>query len=822
MDVKESREKKHHFLEGGGEMGALTRTHDWSATPLGSVDQWPQTLKAIVGVILHSEFPMFLWWGDEMIQFYNDAYRPSLGEDGKHPKALGQRAVDCWPEIWDVIYPLIRQVRTTNKSFFLEDQLIPIYRNGGLEEVYWTFSYSSVIGETGSIDGVLVVCNETTSKVRTLQELEQAKKMLLARESNLLSIIRQAPVAMCILTGPRHIVEIANDKMFELWGKSREAFMGNPVFDVLVDARYEGFEDLLKRVYETGNTYSAYGAPVTLFRNGGTATFYVHFVYEAFREPDGTISGVMVVASDVTEELVGRKKLEASEHRVRSVIESAPFPIGIYTGREMRIEMLNQAIVDVWGKGSGSALVGKTYYEVLPELESQGIFPILDRVYMTGIPFHARNQRIDLVVDGKPGAYYFNYSFTPLFDQTGNVYGVMNTAADVTDLNIAKMQIEQNERNFRSMLKQAPVAMCIMLGPRHIVHVANDLIVNLWGKSQDEVINKPIIDTLPEVQQQGLIAILDQVYTTGCSYRAVNHPIRLLRNGKEEIVYQDFVYEPYKDADGTILGVLAITIDVTEQVLARQKIEEIVAERTRDLQKSNAELSQFAYIASHDLQEPARKISTFISMVNKSIGDRVDPKSKSYIEKIETSSRRMLTLIRDVLAISQLSKIDGKLEKVNLDKVLKEVCNEFELVIEEKHAIIGSDPLPVIDAIPVQMSQLFGNLISNALKFSKPGIQPRIQIQVEKLSRRDIGNQFDLKEANAYYKITVTDNGIGFSQGNASQIFDIFQRLHSRSEYEGTGIGLAMCRKIVENHGGHIFASAEPGVGAAFTVVLPE
>jgi PAS domain S-box-containing protein len=811
---------KYYFLDGGGELGELTRSYDWSATSLGPVDQWPQTLKAIVGVILHSEFPMFLWWGDEMIQFYNDAYRPSLGENGKHPKALGQRGIECWPEIWEVIFPLINQVRATNKSFFLEDQLIPIYRNGKLEEVYWTFSYSSVIGETGSIDGVLVVCNETTQKVRAMEELERSRKLLLARESNLQSIIRQAPVAMGILMGPRHIVEIANDKMYELWGKPPEAFTGRPVFDVLVDARFEGFEDLLKTVYETGKTYTAYGAPVTLFRNGGTALSYVHFVYEAFREPDGTISGVMVVATDVTEELLGRKKLEQREHQVRSIIESAPFPIGIYVGREMRIEMVNQSIIDVWGKGTD--LVGKTYFELLPELESQGIYPQLDRVYVTGEPFHARNQRVDIVVDGKLGAYYFNYSFTPLYDENGKVYGVMNTAADVTDLNIAKMQIEQNERNFRSMLRQAPVAMCIMLGPDHRVNVVNDLMIELWGKPRESVMNKRILDALPEADGQGLIPVMDQVYGTGCSYRAIGRPVKLRRMGKEEVVYQDFVYEPYKDADGTILGVLAISIDVTEQVLARQKIEDVVAERTRDLQKSNAELSQFAYIASHDLQEPARKINTFIGMISKSLDGRVDDKTKSYMRKIQISAERMLTLIRDVLSISQLSTKRFQPEKVDLNTVLDEIWSEFELLVEQRKAIHVGDRLPVIHAIPVQMSQLFGNLVSNALKFAKPEVPLRLSIAVEKITHSDVDPPLNHSDARAHYKISLTDNGIGFSQANALQIFDIFQRLHSSADYEGTGIGLAMCRKIVENHGGRMYAEAEPGAGATFTVILPE
>src|SRR5690606_9799958 len=169
---------------------------------------------------------------------------------------------------------------------------------------------------------------------------------------------------------------------------------------------------------------------------------------------------------------------EERESQIRALIESAPFPIGVYVGREMRIEMLNQAIIDVWGKGSN--IIGKNYREVLPELFSQKIYDQLDQVFMTGKPHHSRNQRVDLVVDGNMRAYYFNYSFTPLFDALGKVYGVMNTAADVTDLVIAKQKVERSEQDFRNMVKQAPVAMCILIGPEHIVEVANDLIVELW------------------------------------------------------------------------------------------------------------------------------------------------------------------------------------------------------------------------------------------------------------------------------------------------------------------------------------------------------
>lgn len=817
--TRTGEKKKHYFLEGGGEMGALTRAFDWSSTPLGPIEDWSPTLKATLGIIIHSDFPMFLWWGDEMIQFYNDAYRPSLGQEGKHPKALGQRAVECWPEIWDIIYPLIKQVREQNKSFFLEDQLVPIFRNGKIEDVYWTFSYSAVIGEEGGVDGVIVICNETTEKVKNFKATERARQKLKASEANLRNMILQAPAAMAILRGPRHVVEVANDRMCTLWGKSHESVLGKPIFDELPDAKNEGFEDLCNNVYRTGETFTGYNTPVTLPREGGTELIYVHFVYEAFRDEEGNITGVMVVAIDVTEESKVRKNLEESEHRIRMLVESAPFPIGVYEGREMRITMVNQAIIDVWGKGDD--LIGKTYFEVLPELESQEIYPKLDAVLTSGVPFHARNQRVDLFLDGKLRPFYFNYSFTPLFDTNGKIYGVMNTAADVTDLNVAKLQVERSERNFRNMVKQAPVAMCIMMGPDHVVEVANDHIIQLWGKPEEDVMHKPIFEGLPDAREQGLESLLDNVYATGEPYMEYERPVVLLRSGKYDTVYQNFVYEPYRDADGTILGVLAITIDVTEQVIARLKIEDVVKQRTESLRKSNDELSQFAYITSHDLQEPARKITTFIDMLGKSLGDDIDARSRNYLQKIASSAERMLALIRDILALSQLSKEGHEFRKVNLQTVLEEIKSDFELLVEQKNCTIEYDPLPVIDAIPVQMSQLFSNLVSNALKFTREGIGQTLTINAAMFGQEILREFPHLRPSSSYCKIDFLDRGIGFDPSNATQIFDIFQRLHSRSEYQGTGIGLAMCRKIADNHGGHIFASSVPGEGSTFTVILP-
>jgi len=806
-----------YFLSGGGEMSRIAREFDWTTTPLGDPETWPYSLRNNVSTVLNSRFPMILWWGPELIQIYNDAFRPSFGT-GKHPAAFGQKARDCWQESWDYAGPLVEKVLETGEAVWAEDQLIPNYRNGKLEDVWWTFCYSPAYDDTGKIAGVLVICNETTDKVLSIKKLE---------ESNLRfkSLVMQAPVAIAVFRGPQLIAEIANDAYLPLVDRKREDFVGMPLLEALPEGR-EVLEPLTKNILETGEPFIAKEYELTLNRNDRLETCYFNANWEPLREPDGTVNGFMAVVHEVTEQVVAHKILKQKEQQIRSIVESAPFPIGVYTGKEMRIELANQTMLDTWGKGND--VIGRLYSEILPELQHQQIFEQLAGVYDTGQPFHARNQRVDLVVDGVLQTFYFNYSFTPLFDEQGAVYGVMNTAANVTDLVIAKQKVEQSERNFRSMVLQAPVAMCIMLGPTHIIEVANKMMIELWGKPVDAVMKKPVFEALPDARNQGLEDLLDRVYTTGQAVNASEMPVKLLRNGRQETVYQNFVYEPYRNADGEILGVLAISVDVTEQVLARQKIEDVVEERTRELasanerlEKSNAELAQFAYIASHDLQEPLRKIRVFTQLLKGCLG-AVDEKSQGYISKIETASSRMTTLIKDVLAYSELTKDAEIRQPVDLQKIIDEVAADFELLIEEKKAsIIVSGGLPVVQGIPLQMSQLFSNLVSNALKFSRDDVKPEIRISAKLMEGAAVTANPALDKAKDYHVIELKDNGIGFDPDQSMRIFNIFQRLHSKNDYSGTGIGLAMCKKIAQNHSGDIWATSQPGGGASFYIALP-
>ena len=265
-------------------------------------------------------------------------------------------------------------------------------------------------------------------------------------------------------------------------------------------------------------------------------------------------------------------------------------------------------------------------------------------------------------------------------------------------------------------------------------------------------------------------------------------------------------------------GVLQL-ISITQDVTALHEAEELLKKRTATLQQSNQSLEEFAYVASHDLQEPLRKISTFGEMLSRSEGLKGDERASSLLGKMVDSAKRMQTLINDLLDISVISR-QKSFESANLSLLLREVLQTLEHKIEATAAVLESDALPEAVIIPAQIRQLFQNLLSNALKFRKADEPPRIRITARTLFARD-AQELGLPGHQPYCEIQFADNGIGFSNEYAQKIFTIFQRLHGKSEYEGSGIGLAICKKIVEHHGGTIYATGEVGKGSVFTVVLP-
>ncbi|WP_333819131.1 sensor histidine kinase [Ohtaekwangia sp.] len=268
--------------------------------------------------------------------------------------------------------------------------------------------------------------------------------------------------------------------------------------------------------------------------------------------------------------------------------------------------------------------------------------------------------------------------------------------------------------------------------------------------------------------------------------------------------------------DGRVIGFTKVTRDLTERKEAETKL----AEKNADLERMNQELSSFAYAASHDLQAPLRKIRSFIARIQETEKNNLSGKGNEYIERIISTASHMQTLIDDLLTYSRTSTQEVSFTPTDLNKILADVMKDLEETIQEKHAVIESDKLPVLNIVVFQFEQLFTNLLSNALKFTRKDIPPHITIRAEIVGADAIpGYVGDFTQT--FHHISFADNGIGFDEEYKLKIFEAFQRLHSPREYSGSGIGLAICKRIVENHKGIIQAEGKEGAGATFHIYLP-
>jgi PAS domain S-box-containing protein len=554
--------KEHYFLSGGGEMGELIRAKDWSKTSLGDPETWPQSLCTMVAMVLNNPFGMYIAWENEYAQIYNDAFRPILGAS-KHPVALGISSKETFGEIWDTIGPMFTDVMG-GKAVSIPDLMVVLNRNGFDEECYFDFSYSPIKKEDGKVGGILVTVIETTEKRKATEALKESN-------ARFINNIMQAPVAMCVFRGENHIVEIANEQMIQLWGTKLEKVINKPIFEALPEAQNQNLEILLDNVYKTGEKFFSNEHLIQLPRNGKAETTYINFVYEALKDSDGTITGVAAVAIEVTPQVLARSKIVESEQKIRQLVENAPFPIAVYVGKEMIVELANDSIIKIWGKGND--VIGRSFKDVVPELDNQLVFEQINTVYETGQSFHTKNTPLDLTVDGKLGTYYFNYSLTPLYDVNGNVYAVMNTGVDLTDLNVAKKTIEENEQNLRSMVLESPIGVCLLDATTLVSEIVNESFIEVAGKSYEEIAGKHYWDAFAEAKPYYEDA-LQKVIDEGHPFYANEVAMMLIRHGKEEIIYVTFVYAPLKNIEGKVTKVTVWVLDNTPQVKARKEIEE--------------------------------------------------------------------------------------------------------------------------------------------------------------------------------------------------------------------------------------------------------
>ncbi len=552
---------------------------------------------------------------------------------------------------------------------------------------------------------------------------------------------------------------------------------------------------------------------------------------------------ILLSIEDITERKQHQQKTHELLNRFRNLVRQASVGIAIFNGSDLNVDLANEFFLQIVDK-TEAEFVGTRLFDALSETKAT-YEPIMLDVLRTGTPYHANESEVTMNRFGKTEKGYFNFSYQPLREIDGHISGVMCVTNEVTDLVTARKRMEVQTTLFRDMLMTAPGFVATLTGPDHVYDLVNEQYQSLFGRRQIQ--GKPIMVALPELEGQGFDTLLDTVYNTGEPYVGIDIPITLARDeGLEpEEMYFNFSYQPMYDDNRQIFSILVFGYEVTEQVIAKNKslesqqlrgkeLEEKVRQRTvelrdanealeetnDDLQKMNKELEAFTYVSSHDLQEPLRKIQTMAGRLLEKEYANLTESGKDTFLRMQKAAARMQELIQDLLAFSRLNTADRNFDAADLRLIMNEVVGELSETIAEKQAVIEASELGQARVIVFQFRQMMQNLIGNALKFSNPAIPPHITVKSHIAKGGELNNETLLPEVR-YCHITVEDNGIGFDPIYSEKIFDVFQRLHSKEQYNGTGIGLAIVKKIIENHNGVITATGELMKGARFDMYIP-
>jgi PAS domain S-box-containing protein len=644
-------------------------------------------------------------------------------------------------------------------------------------------------------------------------ERRLARKKLEESELRFRTLITETPeVASGLYVGAEHRIQYVNDVMLRFWGKDNSV-IGKTFREALPELEGQVFFNQLDKVYTTGESYSGKEVEARLMIDGVLKPAFFNYTYKALRNEDGKIYGIHHMAVDVTSHVLSKQKYIESEKKFRQLLTQAPFGICILKGSNFFVDFANDIFLKLVGRTS-TEYVGKPLWEGVPEVKDQIFDSLLKGVMQTGIPFHGKEYKLKIFRNGRLETIFIDFNYEVIKTETGETDGILALAIDVTDKVLGRSEIEKSRDRLNSILESLP----------QIAWTTNangilNYVTNQWheytGLTSNEALGRGWMNVLlPEESEDWLRAwrkcIQEEVpFQMECRIRRHDGKYRwhLMR-----------ALPIYNEGNkGMWVGT---STDIHDQKLFSEELEQKIKERTNELERSNRELEQFAYVSSHDLQEPLRKIITYTGMLRDSIGE-IPEKTKLYLERISASSVRMSSLITDILEFSSLAKVKKVFSAVNLNMIMKNVINDFDLLIEEKKAIVKVDDLGVIEAVPLQINQLFYNLMSNSLKFESLGRQINIQVRVRHPVPHEVGAFKNLNSTLPFIQIEWCDNGIGFPEKYAEQIFIIFQRLHDRQAYSGSGIGLAICKRIVANHNGEIYVKSKENEGTTFYILLP-
>ncbi|MGJ5032088.1 PAS domain-containing protein [Bradyrhizobium sp. HKCCYLS2038] len=774
-------------------MGRLMLAHDWSTSPLGSPDRWPQSLRSVVGLLLGSKFPMFVAWGTELGFLYNDSYAEVLG--GKHPKALGRRFFDIWSEIWSDIEPLI-DAAMAGEATYREDLPLLMNRKGFAEQTWFTFSYSPVRDETGRVAGMFCACNETTAKVvaerRSLEERERLQRMF-----------EQAPGFMAMLSGPEHRFTLTNPAYQQLIG--HRDVVGKTVSEALPDAAAQGYVEHLNKAFATGEALIFSSAPYAMQVAPGDPIRerLVDFVYQPVRDAAGDVTGVFVEGYDVTERVRAEAALRASEARLKLAQQAAG--IGVWD----------------WDVGTGAISWSPEMYDILG----------LDPATHAGSPYDAwlailhpddRDLADRTARAAASNGEAFSMDFRITHGKTGELRWVRSRGAAVRDdqgrptrivgVNVDVTGERRREEGLRELAGDLQNAVEASERERNRIYdLSNDLFAVVGFDGFLKTIN-PAWERLLGYSRAELLAR---------PLTAVIHPDDLAAVGKVIAALQ--ARDPLQRFENRLITAGGDTIWIAWAAVPEgDRFYAVGRDVTREREQDEAlrqsrkmeAMGQLTGGVAHDFNNLLTPIVGALDMLQRrGIGGE---REQRLIAGAVQSAERAKTLVQRLLAFARRQPLQPV--AVDLGQL---VAGMGELVASttgpQIKVVVDAEPdLPAAKADPNQLEMAVLNLAVNARDAMPLGGTLRISVRAATVGRQHRSNL----RPGSYLHLSVADTGSGMDELTLSRAIEPF--FSTKGIGKGTGLGLSMVHGLATQLGGALTINSTPGIGTNVELWLPQ
>ncbi|WP_336731972.1 PAS domain-containing sensor histidine kinase [Chryseobacterium sp. VD8] len=598
-------------------------------------------------------------------------------------------------------------------------------------------------------------------------------------------LFSQAPVAMSLLMGEDFIISNANQQILELWGRDASV-IGKKLEEVLPEIRPEGIFEILDNVYRTGEVFKGNKWSVFLEKFGNYEEHFFNFIYAPVYNEDHKVIGVSVVAIEVTDHVISEQKLLESEYRFEDLIRQSDYSTAIYRSEDLYIELANDKMLRTWGKDA--SVIGMKLEDALPELEGQPFVGLLKDIFKTGKTYSATEDRADLVVDGKLQTFYYNFSYKPLKNSSGEVYAILNMAVNVTDLVKARKEVQESEKKYRDLADSMPQFVWTS-DKRGKITYMNDNWYKYMKFKKEEDANEAIKNIIRPEVYPNIIKIWEESVNTGKPFE-VEYEFSDPDNPE---VYRWFLGRavPNLDSEGEIQQWIGTFTDID------------------DFKQLQNQKDNFLGIASHELKTPLTSLKLYTQFIGMNLNKQGDYKNAEVAKRMNDQIEKLTELVNDLLDVTKIQKGQIQLNEsdFDFDQLVEDIVVEQQMTARHK-IIFKKSNIGKVTADRHRISQVMSNLISNAIKYSPDADEVIVSTQVK----------------DNMIKFSVKDFGIGIPEDKQHKVFEQYYRVSGTKEhtFPGLGLGLYISSEIIKRTGGKIYVHSVEGKGSDFCFEIPK